>query len=92
MNSSDAGKVLQMQQLVRGVSRRIAEVTEDCKQPISLTSKQILLNELSDFMRIQQLEAAELRVQITSSQEAFDAFAALESKLQQIARLIKRLT
>lgn len=79
-----------MQRLVRGVSRRIAEVTADCKTDISLTSKGILLTELSDFVRMQQLEAAELRVQIQQSQEALDAFGSLEAKLQQIARLIQR--
>lgn len=90
MNSSDNEVLQQMQRRVRGVSRRIAEVTNDCKQPISLTSKRILLAELSEFVRMQQLEAAELRVQIESSQQALDAFASLEAKLKQIARLIQR--
>lgn len=86
--SEDQQTLQQMQRLVRGVSRRITEVTADCKQDISLTSKRILLAELSQFVRMQQLEAAELRVQIQQSQEALDAFASLENKLQQIARLI----
>ncbi len=88
--SEDEQILQQMQRRVRGVSRRITEVTADCKKDISLTSKRILLAELSDFVRMQQLEAAELRVQIQRSQEALDAFGLLEAKLQQIARLIQR--
>lgn len=86
--SEDQQILQQMQRLVRAVSRRIEEVTGDCKQDISLTSKRILLAELSEFVRMQQHEAAELRVQILRSQDALDAFASLEKKLQQIARLI----
>jgi len=86
--SEDQQILQQMQRLVRGVSRRIEEVTGDCKQDISLTSKRILLAELSEFVRMQQHEAAELRVQILRRQDALDAFASLEKKLQQIARLI----